>query len=222
MRFNIEEFRKMRAEIQKGYPASVDDLLSGTRLDYQIEIRSSSMTMEPLAIRSRKKLAEALIDIATQLQAHAVQEAGHQAIYVYARPTGTTAEYDLVSVQKYSLFQEAWVHLSGFEFPYERLNPQALEEALIQFEAEFTDPIDDPEVDDDPTPTGQRKRQAWREKADELDSEEDPEDEEDDDEEEEPKPEKAAASPKPKPKAVAKKSWDLPTTVMGASRTKPG
>lgn len=211
----------MRTEIQSGRSSSLNDLLSGTGLEYQVEIRSSYMTMRPLVIRSRKKLAEALVDIALQLQESA-SRGGHQAIYVYARPMNTASEYELVSVQKYSLYQEAWVHLSGFEFPYERIDPEALEEALIQFEAEFTDPIDDPEVDDDPTPTGERKRKAWREKVDELDSEdddlEDDDDDLEDDDTDEPTPEKKSAHPKPKPKAPPKKDWDLPTTVMGASK----
>lgn len=208
MRFDIEEFRRMRSEIQSG-KSTLSKTLDRT-MEYQVEIRSSSVTMQPMVFQSRRALSEKLVDLAIELKAIAEREAGHQAIYVYGRPSGQGSEFELISVQKYSAYQEAWIHLSGVEFPYEKRNPEALAEKLVAAEAasEKEDPIDDPEVDDDPTPPGERKRQAWREKSAKADSEDDPA---------EPDSEKKPTKKKP----VARKSWDLPTTVMGASKENP-
>jgi hypothetical protein len=177
MKFDIDVFRDAWASVKR------------ERMEWQVEIRSSAVTMEPFTTRSKAELAERLVEVSIQLQEIASRQGGHQAVYVYGRPLSGDRPMDLISAQKYSVYQEAWIHLSGVEFPYAANDPKPISELLDQ----VADPVDDPEVDDDPTPAGMRKREVWREK-------------------EEIKKKKNPGKRRP---------WDLPTTVMGASRETP-
>jgi hypothetical protein len=179
---NIEKFRRL-------YESSHGRPFSKRSIEYTVEVRSSSATFEPYATKSRKKLAEQLIILSSQLQEFAEQDAGHHALYVYAKQG--TSNPELISMQKFSLFLGEWVCLNGVELAYETLDPHRIAETLERYEAsmETQDPIDDPEVDDDPTPPGERKRSMWREKV---------------------KSKNTSSSKQKKP-------WSLPTTVMGAS-----
>lgn len=221
MRLIIAEYRKQLAQLKKHRRSSAG--IPGGRVEYRVEMRSSTKTEPPFFSNSRKKVAEQLVIWSCELEEAAQNEGGgHHALFVYARPLKQSYG-ELISFCKYSAVQESWIHLSGVEFDYDSYDPKSLSETLRSVEAKYekelvTDPIDDPEVDDDPTPTGQRKRAAWREGEDGDD--------------------KVAADPdvdtkgnskarddgkktvvkKALKKKSAKSNWDLPSTVMGASK----
>jgi hypothetical protein len=184
MTFDIERFRDERLAIQRS--ELTIDPPDGPLL-YSVRARSSFRVFPEWTSRNRREVSERLASLSEALKGLADENGGFQAIEIYAIPADVPAHPpELVSFYKYSLFQESWVHLSGLDFAMEPSNAHLMNEQLRKFERQFlemspkagrpnanarsgekiTDPIDDPEVDDDPTPAGMRKRPIWREAKD--------------------------------------------------------
>lgn len=202
MRFNMARLREILSKRQRAGAVALD--VPRGRLEYRVELRSSSRTATPFVSRSLKRIAEQLVIWSCELKEDADVSGGHHALFVYARELSET-QPQLISFYKYIPFSESWVHLSGIELEFDSYDPKALSENLREYERlyseqedDVSDPEDDPEVDDAPTTPGERRRAQPKGSA---------------------KPPEVDEKPKTKkPKLGRKKQpWSLPTTVMGAS-----
>lgn len=184
MTFDIDDFRSKRVALQR---TEVQLDMPPGPIEYSIEPRSSFKTWTTIKTRMRHEVSEHFVTLSDELKQIADENGGHQAIQILARHVESNADPDMISFYKYSPLRESWVHLHGIDLAPEPTNEREINENLRKFEADFitlaetalpkaespsantrsgakgTDPIEDPEVDDDPTPVGQRKREPFRE-----------------------------------------------------------